>query len=248
MRTHLKDPNYLHNKNYYENHIKCIKFESYSIKYLMKLYSSKENQKNIRKTIKKFKTEDITKKIDEQIKIKEIKPENGQKKEENENIGINRNFNVDNIYDSINNINNNLINMGNNVFDFYKSRFPNINNINNLINNNNNLLNINNKFNKNFQSNNLNNINLNNMNNFQYRNNIHNKSNINYNFSLPFDNNNFYNEYYNSFLNLSFSNVINLNFLNLQGNSLTNNLLKANLDILNSYMSTKINQNKGSDK
>ena len=71
MRTHLKDPNYLHNKNYYENHIKCIKFESYSIKYLMKLYSSKENQKKIRKKIKKFKTEDITKKIDEQIKIKE---------------------------------------------------------------------------------------------------------------------------------------------------------------------------------
>jgi len=46
MTIHLKDPNYLSNKNYYEKYFHNLKIESGSIKNLIKLSVSKKNLKN----------------------------------------------------------------------------------------------------------------------------------------------------------------------------------------------------------
>ena len=45
MTIHLKDPNYLYNKNYYEKNFKEMRLKSVSVKNLMKLYSTKIDSK-----------------------------------------------------------------------------------------------------------------------------------------------------------------------------------------------------------
>ena len=56
MNIHSKDPIYLSNKNYYENHIHQMKLTSLFIKYLLKKYMANiginKNKKEKKTTIK----------------------------------------------------------------------------------------------------------------------------------------------------------------------------------------------------
>ena len=257
MRIHLKDPNYLYNKTYYDKYFHDLKLESKPIKNLMKLYSIKTDSKK-KLCLKKIKPKKKTnyginvsdgenKNLEVknvQIEMKEEKGNNNLFKIENKNFKINNNQKSkiiinDNIFNKdLNQINNSQLNNCNlgELFD------------NNVINNN--LININNQGID--LLNIINNRSFNISNNFDYSvnnylsnnyipfntNNIFNFNNNNLFFNNLFNNNLF--NYYNSNLtqvnpNQINSNNFNPNLFNIQTNALinANYLLKAKIDLLN---------------
>ena len=255
MKIHLKDPNYLYNKAYYEKYFRELKLESFSIKHLMKLYASKTDSKkkmNLKK-IKGPKKNDI----EINIPIEEVKKvereENAIKSKEKNNTNLLKieNKNIKNnsskkskitINDGNNLLNNGLNQVNNSQINNYKLRELFDNNVvnNSLINVNNNqsidLLNIiNNK--KFFNINNNLEFPLNNnFNNNYLPFNANNLLNFNNNFILNnLFNNSLYSNYINNLNQLNL-NVLNQNLLNVPGNLLTNTntLLQVKLDFLNS--------------
>ena len=104
MRIHLKDPNYLYNKTYYDKYFHDLKLESKPIKNLMKLYSIKTDSKK-KLCLKKIKPKKKTnfginvsdgenKNLEVknvQIEMKEEKGNNNLFKIENKNFKINNN-------------------------------------------------------------------------------------------------------------------------------------------------------------
>ena len=99
MTIHLKDPNYLYNRNYYEKNFKEMRLKSVSVKNLMKLYSSKIDSKK-KKDPKKLL---IKEKNDIEIIMPKIEDKNIKKKIEIKENKINNNLSNDT------NINNNIL-------------------------------------------------------------------------------------------------------------------------------------------
>ena len=105
MRIHLKDPNYLYNKTYYDKYFHDLKLESKPIKNLMKLYSIKADTKK-KLCLKKIKPKkkiniDINVSDDENknLEIKNIEIEMKEKEKDNNNLFKieNKNFKLNKI-------------------------------------------------------------------------------------------------------------------------------------------------------
>lgn len=259
MRIHLKDPNYLYNKTYYDKYFHDLKLESKPIKNLMKLYSIKTDSKK-KLCLKKIKPKKKTnfginvsdgenKNLEVknvQIEMKEEKGNNNLFKIENKNFKINNNQKSkiiinDNIFNKdLNQINNSQLNKCNlgELFD------------NNVINNN--LINVNNKSIDILNI--INNKSFNISNNFDFS--MYNYLNNNY---IPFNTNNIFdfnnnnnNSFYNNLFNNSLlnyynfnlypvnlnqinANIVNPTMFNIPTNTLinSNDLLKAKIDLIN---------------
>ena len=250
MRIHLKDPNYLQKKNYYEKYFNDLKIESFSVKKLIKLYSSKTGS-NKTNTLKNEKNKKKNMKINISIAENIKNLENIEKKENNmetkEKINDLFKIEIDNNYnDNIkkeqikNDSRNELLNISPNKSNILPE---NINKFSELGNNvvNNNLINVNN-------SQFIDLLNIINNNSFNYINNPglnfnNSLNNINY---LPINNNIFYfnnNDLQNTLLNNNLNNYYSLllksmnlddfnqSLFNFPINSLMNNNLIDPLNI-----------------
>ena len=260
MRIHLKDPNYLYNKTYYEEYFHGLKLESNSIKNLMKLYSTKTDAKKklCLKKIKPKKKNDIEINIsdDDNKNIEGNKLENEIRQKEKDNNNLfkveSKNFKLNNIKKSKIIINNKHNKFNNNINQSNNSRLTNCK-LGELFDNNavnNNLMNVNNKSIDLLNIINSKSFNISNNLNFSL-NNCLNNNNIPFNNNFFFDfnnnlllnnqlNNNLYNYFNNNLnqmnLNLSNLNILNQNFLNIPTNTIINenNILQAKIDLLNS--------------
>jgi hypothetical protein len=268
MTIHLKDPNYLSNKNYYEKYFHNLKIESGSIKNLIKLYSTKidTKKKKLKTTFKKIKEKrqdnlEINIVNDDSKNLKEhgIEIEIKHKEKDNQNL-----FKIEN-HDKNKKIDNDK---ANEIKDFTEKRV--INNSLDRINNsqmnfgklsdNNNIINNNLKY---INDNNIDILNIINSQSFNINNKfefpIYNYFNNNILFntknlidlhSINNNNlvrnnltNNIYNYYNNNLNQLNFG-IFAQNLLNIPTNTLINenNILKAKIDLLNS-ISNNIGQN-----